>query len=134
MHLDRHALFRRHLDCVVRDDRAEQLELLAPDVVYEFPFATDRPRRIEGRDAFRRVMEPLWADARARGVRLALRDLRVIEAADPDVLVGELTFDVALATGARVQLDFVQILRANDGLIRHVREYANPVARRAIEG
>jgi hypothetical protein len=34
-------LLQLELDCVVRDDRAAQLDLLADDCSVEFPFATD---------------------------------------------------------------------------------------------
>jgi len=62
-------LLQLELDCVVRDDRTAQLELLAEDCICAFPFATDRPRRIVGRAEFRRVMErcgPRLAGAASR--------------------------------------------------------------------
>ena len=119
-------IFARQIECIENDDRAAQLELYAPDVVYEFPFANDRPRRIEGRDAFRCVMEPLWSAARARGVSVRCERASLIDGADPDVLVAE--FALALVGGSAT-LDFVQILRARDGKIVHLREYFSPVAR-----
>ena len=63
-------LFERQIECIMSDDRRAQMELYAEDVRYEFPFANDRPRLIESREAFRAIMTPLWDEARQRGVRV----------------------------------------------------------------
>ncbi|MDB4955231.1 MAG: hypothetical protein JWO36_2800 [Myxococcales bacterium] len=125
-------LFARQIECIEQDDRAAQLELYAPDVVYEFPFANDRPRRIEGRDAFRRMMEPLWTAARARSVKVKCAHTNLIDGADPTVLVAEFALD-SVVGGSSVTLEFVQVLRIRDDKIVHLREYFSPSARAEIE-
>jgi ketosteroid isomerase-like protein len=115
-------LLHLELDCVVRDDRAAQLELLADDCIFEFPFATDRPRRIVGRAEFRRIMEPMWAAARERGIAVRLAESTVLETSDPELVVAE--FVLAIDVGDNhMMLPFVQFLRARNDRIVHVREY-----------
>ena len=125
-------LFARQIECIENDDRAAQLELYAPEVVYEFPFANDRPRRIDGRDAFRRVMEPLWATARARGVKVKCGRTSLIDGVDPNVLVAEFALDCTVG-GSSVSVDFVQVLRIRDDKIVQLREYFSPSARAEID-
>jgi ketosteroid isomerase-like protein len=119
-------VFARQIECIERDDRVAQMELYTEDVVYEFPFANDRPRRIEGRDEFRRVMEPLWAAARARGIEVRCASTSLIDGADPNVLVAEFAFEVV---GSGRRIEFVQVLRIRDGRIAQLREYFSPVVR-----
>ena len=121
-------LLHLELDCVVRDDRAAQLELLADDCIFEFPFATDRPRRIEGRAEIRRIMEPMWAAARQRRVEVRLGKLVVMAARDPELVVAE--FELAIdVDNTHTTLPFVQFLRARNDRIVHVREYFSAAAR-----
>jgi hypothetical protein len=125
------ALFERQIECIRRDDRAAQMQLYADDLLYEFPFATDRPRRLAGRDAFFRVMGPLWEQARQQGVKVVGCDARLHETRDPDLLVAEFTLAIEVAA-RRIELPFVQIIRARDGRIAAVREYFSPAARSEV--
>lgn len=122
------ALFDMQIDCLKRDDREAQMRLYADDLLYEFPFATDRPRRIEGRDAFLAVMQPLWERVRAQGVRIAGIRTEVHETGDPDFIVAEFAFAVD-AGGNTVDFPFVQFFRTRNGKIAAVREYFSPRGR-----
>jgi steroid delta-isomerase-like uncharacterized protein len=121
-------LFEKQIDCLFRDDREAQAKLYADDLLYEFPFATDRPRRIEGRDAFLAVMQPLWQQARQRHVKIAGYREQIHETADPDFIVAEFAFDVE-ADGRTVEVPFVQFFRVRDGRIAAVSEYFSTSAR-----
>jgi ketosteroid isomerase-like protein len=122
------ALFDIQIDCLKRDDREAQMKLYADDLVYEFPFATDRPRRIEGRDAFIAVMKPLWERVRGQGVKIAGIRTQVHETADPDFIVAEFAFAVG-TDGNTVEFPFVQFFWTRDGKIAAVREYFSPRGR-----
>jgi uncharacterized protein len=122
------ALFDRQIDCLRRDDRMAQAELYADDLVYDFPFAVDRPRHIEGKEAFLAVMRPMWEAVRGRAVNIVGYREEITETADPDFLVAEFTF-VVQASGGPVDVSFVQFFRTRNGKIAAVREYFSPVAR-----
>jgi len=122
------AIFERQIACIRDDDRETQLKLYAEDCLYEFPFAVDRPRRIVGRDEIRRVMTPLWEDARRKGVRIAGYEGTLHETTDPEVAIAE--FTLSIAVGAAVSpISFVQVMRVRDGQIVALREYFSPHAR-----
>ncbi len=87
-------LFEKQMACVRNDDRDAQLQLYGEDCVYEFPFANDRPRRIVGPSEIRRVMTPLWEEARAKGVRVTGYEGILHETADPDLLIAEFTLSI----------------------------------------
>ena len=122
------AVFARQLDCITADDRAAQLRLYTDDLTYEFPFATDRPRVIHGRDAFARVMVPLWDQARALGVKITGSEHVLHQTSDPERIVAEFTLAIDVQQ-KRGEMRFVQFLWIRDGLIAAVREYFNPQAR-----
>jgi ketosteroid isomerase-like protein len=121
-------MFERQIACIRDDDRETQLRLYAEDCVYEFPFATDRPRRVVGRDEIRRVMTPLWEEARRKGVRIAGYEGTLHETIDPEVVIAEFTLSVAIGE-ALSRLSFVQVMHVRDGQIVSVREYFSPHAR-----
>jgi ketosteroid isomerase-like protein len=126
--LDVRALFEKQIDCIVTDDREAQAKLYADDLLYEFPFATDRPRRIEGRDACNTVMQTLWQQARQRHVKITGYRGQIHETADPDFIVAECAFDIEI-DGRTIEGPFVQFFRARGGRITAVREYFSPGAR-----
>ncbi|HTE53016.1 MAG TPA: nuclear transport factor 2 family protein [Kofleriaceae bacterium] len=124
---DAERVFRRQLECVRKDDREAQLALYSENCIFEFPFATDRPRRLAGRDEFRRVMTPLWAEARRLGVVVTGCDAVVHMTTDPEVIVAE--FTLTLAGAAEARIPFVQVVRVRDGRIAEIREYFSQAAR-----
>jgi uncharacterized protein len=126
------ALFETQIACLARDDREAQMDLYADDLVYEFPFATDRPRRIEGREAFREVMSPFWEQGRKRGAKLAGWRADIHDTGDPDLIIAEFSFTIELE-GKTFEVPYVQFFRTRAGKIVAVREYSNPTARAEIE-
>jgi ketosteroid isomerase-like protein len=124
------ALFERQIEAALSDDRRAQLDLLAEDCVWEFPFTPGgRPRRTIGRSEIERVMMPGWQRAREAGIRGARISEVIHETSDPNMIVAE--FEIRLevaATGRAHQVPFVQVLRARDGKIAELREYFDPGA------
>lgn len=120
-------LCRLQLDCVVNDDRLTQLGLYSEDLHYEFPFANDRPRLIDGRDAFRKVMEPIWERRRKNKMALLLGKFE-FHATD-EVGLYLAVFELKAVTEADkepVSSLCVQLLRIHDGHIVEVREFFEP--------
>jgi uncharacterized protein len=120
--------FERQMACICNDDRDAQLQLYTEDCVYEFPFANDRPRRIVGRSEIRRVMTPLWEDARRKGVRVTGYEGTLHETSDPDLLIAEFSLSIEVGS-ARTTIPFVQFFRVRGEHIAAVREYFSPQAR-----
>src|SRR4029453_5114134 len=101
-------------------DMDAQADLYAVEGVLEWPFAPDgMPRRVEGREAIRRVLAPLGQRASDAGHHLlGYRSGVVHETTDPEVIVVE--FDVqgeVLPVGQAYQLSYIQVLRVRDGEI-----------------
>lgn len=129
------ALFDRLIQCLMADEREQQLALYSEDCVWEFPFAAgDRPRRLEGLEAVRRAMTPLWDQARQAGARvIGFEPLAIHETSDSEVIVAEFHLQVEVL-GKSQRLLFVQVLRARGGKFVEHREYFNPQLRaRLIE-
>lgn len=120
-------LFKLQLNCVVNDDRKTQMEIYAEDLRYEFPFANDRPKVIEGRDAFKKAMEPIWERRRKNNIQLAL-DKYEFHATDEAGLFLAVFVLKAFLDNKRepVSSPCVQLLRIQDGYIVEVREYFEP--------
>jgi ketosteroid isomerase-like protein len=124
-------LFERQIECIMSDDRRAQMELYAEDVRYEFPFANDRPRLIETREAFWSVMTPLWAEARQRGVKVVGCKHDFHETDENGLFLAVFDLEVAVA-GNIISLPFVQLIRIQDGQIVEVREYFSPSRRQEV--
>lgn len=105
-------------------------DCFAEDGVLELPFAPGgMPRRIVGRDAIRRTLEPSYRAARASGRKiLEYRDLRLLETSDREVVTVELTLVGAHADGTRYELPFVQVIRVRGGEIVEMRDYFDSLA------
>ncbi len=107
------------------------VECFAEDGVLELPFAPPGvPRRLEGRVAIRRMLEPAYRAAREAGRQiLGYRDQRVrVDAEDPEVVVHEFTIDGRDELGAATSNAFVQVIRVRDGLIVEMRDYFDSFA------
>ncbi len=103
-------------------------ERLADDVVIETPFAPpDRPRRVEGREAWLAIAAPGRA---ALPVRIEeCRDVVVHDTADPEVIVVEYTLaGTVTSTRQRSSAAFIGVLRTRDGKVVHWREYQDTLA------
>ena len=75
----------------VREYDLAYTDWFAPDGVLELPFAPPpMPRRVQGRDAIRALLEPRYAAARAAGRRIVeYANLRIHQTTDPEVIVAE---------------------------------------------
>jgi ketosteroid isomerase-like protein len=120
-------VFKLQLKCVVNDDRKTQMGIYAKDLRYEFPFANDRPKLIEGRDAFKKVMEPIWERRRKNNIKLAL-DKYEFHATDEAGLFLAVFVLTAFFDNQKepVSSPCVQLLRIHNGYIVEVREYFEP--------
>ena len=120
-------VFKLQLKCVVNDDRKTQMEIYAEDLRYEFPFANDRPKLIEGRDAFKKVMEPIWERRRKNNIKLAV-DKYEFHATDEAGLFLAVFVLTAFIDNQNepVSSPCVQLLRIQNGNIIEVREYFEP--------
>jgi ketosteroid isomerase-like protein len=104
--------------------------LYAEDAVVVHPLAHPR-EPLTGREALRRH----FAAGARRGLELAVRDAVVHQTTDPEVVVGEFTYEGrVLATGRTFRLPNVFVLRVRDGLIVESRDYADHVAFAAATG
>jgi ketosteroid isomerase-like protein len=125
-------LFEQQIDCLIRNDKETQMALYTEDLRYEFPFATDRPGIIKGRDAFYAIMTPLWEEARRKGAKVTGCPRREFHATDePGLYLAVFTLDVT-AGGKTFPLPFVQLIRVRGNRIAEIREYFNPQARAEI--
>lgn len=117
----------RFLKAVVSPEPGDIADCYAAQVVIEMPFATGlAPARTETtREELRRRFAAGAASRRYTG----LRDVRVHETADPDVIVLEYTLDgTRTGDGEPFAMTFVMVLTFRDGLIAHSRDYTDPVA------
>jgi ketosteroid isomerase-like protein len=107
-------------------DLTGQADLYAADGVLEWPFApAGVPRRTEGREEIRRVLEALGHRVRGAGTRLTgLNSVVIHETLDPEVVIVELEAHAEVpATGMTYQLPYIQVLRIRDGQIASFRDY-----------
>ena len=120
-------VFKLQLDCVVNDDRQMQMGIYAEDLRYEFPFANDRPNLIEGRDTFKKVMEPIWERRRKNKRKLSV-DKYEFHATDEAGLFLAVFALIAFFDNQEepVSSPYVQLLRIHNGYIVEVREYFGP--------
>lgn len=112
-------------------------DLLADDVVIEFPFAPEgRPRRFAGRQAFGAYAGPERAAFQALQVRFdEFRNVTVHETSDPEVIVAEYELRGTLsALGRQTGASFVSVIRVRDGRIVGWREYQDTLAMTAALG
>jgi hypothetical protein len=121
-------LFEKQIDYLIRDDRNAQMELYTLDLRYELPFASDRPRLIEGRERFRIVMTPMWEEARRKGVKVTGSSHKFHATDEAGLFVATFSLDV-ISGEKTMSLPFVQFIRIRGDRICEVREYFNPSAR-----
>ena len=120
-------VFKFQLKCVVDDDRKAQMEIYAEDLRYEFPFANDRPKLIEGRDAFRKTMEPIWERRRKNNIQLALGKYEFHATDQAGLFLAVFELKAFMENQKEpISSPCVQLLRIQDGHILEVREYFEP--------
>ena len=117
----------RFLAAAVSPAPGDMADCYAERFVIELPFASGLgPERTE---ATREETRARFAAGAAARRYTAVRDLRVHETADPDVLIVEYRLDgIRVADGERFSLAFVMVLTFADGLIIHSRDYSDPIA------
>ena len=121
-------LFERQIECIISDDRKAQIGLYSEDLRYEFPFANNRLRLIEGLEAFKAVMTPLWDEARQRGVIVVGCKYEFHTTDELGLFVAVFDLEV-MAAGNTMLLPFVQLIRIKDDHITEMREYFSPSLR-----
>lgn len=120
-------LFSLQIKCVIDDDRITQMTLYSEDLHYEFPFANDRPKCIDGRDAFKKVMEPIWERRRRNNIALSADKLE-FHATD-EIGLYLATFVLIAENGRNtepISSPCVQLIRIHNGRITEVREFFEP--------
>jgi hypothetical protein len=117
----------RFLKAVVSPAPGDMADCYADQVVIEMPFASGLvPARLE---TTREEIRQRFAAGAAARRYTGLRDVRVHETADPDVVVLEYTLDgTRVGDGEPFTMTFVMVLTFRDGLIAHSRDYADPIA------
>lgn len=128
------AVFERLKQSVLDYDMNGQADLYAVDGVLEWPFAPPGlPRRVEGREAIRRLLATLGERAGAAGRQSREYDSVVIhETTDPDTIVVELDVRGESASGKLFRLSYIQVLTVRDGQIASFRDYWNPLELMAL--
>jgi ketosteroid isomerase-like protein len=119
----------RFLKAVVSPAPGDMADCYADQVVIEMPFAY-LPALASGRlETTREALRQRFAAGAASRRYTGLRDVRIHETADPDVLVIEYTLEgTRLSDGEPFTMTFVMVLTFRDGLIAHSRDYTDPVA------
>jgi uncharacterized protein len=117
----------RFFKAVVSPAPGDMADCYADQVVIEMPFASGlAPKRLE---TTREEIRQRFAAGAASRRYTALRDVRIHETGDPDVLVIEYTLDVMrVGDGEPFTMTFVMVLTFRDGLITHSRDYTDPIA------
>jgi ketosteroid isomerase-like protein len=118
-------VFQQALAGIQAGDLSDLLERCTDDVVFEFPFApADRPGRVEGRDAVREYLGPIFARTQTQG----LSSLVMHQTVDLAVAVIEFTATAQISGGPAREVSYVVVLTVRDGQIARYRDYWNPLA------
>jgi ketosteroid isomerase-like protein len=102
-------------------------EMFTPDGVVELPFPLPgTPPRIEGREAIRRVLAPVWRAQKDSGRRIEKVDPRVVhETGDPRLVVIEFDVHGVEPSGTPFRLSYVHVVTVRDGRIAVLRDYVD---------
>jgi ketosteroid isomerase-like protein len=118
-------VFARCMEMLMTKDMPGFLELMSPECVMEFPFAPPgKARRLEGSAELREHFVENAELVQVSGVN----ELTMHETTDPETIIVEFSGDgVALATGAKIDVGFIAVFTARDGLCVRYRDYWNPL-------
>lgn len=113
------------LDLLLAKDMPGFIGLYADDAVMEFPFAPPgAPRRLDGRQQVHDYLIDYPASIDIHEIS----DVNLMPTTDPEVLVAEFTArGLMVASGTPYQARYIAVLTIRDGLIRHYRDYWNPM-------
>jgi ketosteroid isomerase-like protein len=118
-------VLKQTMPAMLRGDIEDLLGSCTEDVVFEFPFApADRPRRVEGHDAIRAYLQPIFGRMQIQKIT----SLEVHQSVDPSVAIIEFTMRVEVGDGSTRELSYIDILTVRDGRIASFRDYWNPLA------
>jgi|WetSurMetagenome_2_1015567.scaffolds.fasta_scaffold560074_1 hypothetical protein len=120
-------IFKLQIDCVEKDNREKQLQLYSKNLHYEFPFANDRPRIIDGVDNFKEVMSPIWERRRKNNIDIQLVKYEFYSADERGLYI--VVFDLKAIfcdKNESVTSTCIQFIKIVDGLITAVKEYFEP--------
>lgn len=101
-------------------------ELLAPDVICEWPYppVADGPTELRGRD----TMEAFFSAGMTHFDPYRYEITRVFDLVDPTQLIAEYHSQTRLKqTGAPYRNNYLSIFHFDGGLVSYWREYLNPV-------
>lgn len=124
-------IFDENLRLMTTDTRAWS-ELLAEDVVVEFPYASALgwPGRLDGREAaYNHVANslPMMPD-------LTFSNVRKYPTTNPNVMWAEVHGSANVpSTGKKYEQDYAVKLTLSNGKVAHYSEYWNPLAMKAYE-
>lgn len=119
-------LLRKSFDRFTAKDMRGWVDLCAPDVVAEFPFApAGLPSRIEGREALFEYLKgyPDVIDVKS------LPTMRIYATDDPNVAVADWSVSGrVLSNGNPYEMSYATFATFRDGALVNYREYWNPMA------
>jgi uncharacterized protein len=122
-HATGRALLARYHRAMLDKNAGDLAELYAVDGVHEFPLLSPFfPQRLDGREEVRRHYGAVWGASPIR--ILEMREVAVHETQDPQVIIGEAQFTAEATPGGKTfALSFLVVMRVEDGLIVHLRDY-----------
>jgi uncharacterized protein len=98
--------------------------LFAEDAVYEFPYASNTPERLEGKEAIYNYMKNVPAQMQD----LRFTNIRVYPTTNPNLLWAEFHGEAVIAsTGRHYRQDYAIRLETKEGKIVRYCEYWNPM-------
>ncbi|WP_243790302.1 nuclear transport factor 2 family protein [Saccharopolyspora gloriosae] len=114
----------RFTTSLLAKDMAGAIELFAPNVVFEAPFAANTPARVDGREGMRAYLEGYPDRVDITGFPAYV----LHETADPDTVIAEFTaHGRTVRTGQPYVMPYIAVLTVRDGLITSYRDYWSPV-------
>ena len=118
-------LLQQHFQALIADNAQWQTRI-AEDAVWELPFADSlgHPCRLSGRDEL--IRHANWFGGAVENFRFF--DLRLYLAADPETAIAEVRAEGRIkATGRIYQQEYIVFLYSQNGKIRLLREYFDPI-------
>lgn len=118
-------VFGRCMQFLLAKDMEGFLAMLSPDCAMEFPFAPPgKPRVVAGEAALREYFLDYAELVEITGVK----ELVMHETKDPETIVVEFSGDgLGIAAGKAVEVGFIAVFTARDGLCVKYRDYWNPL-------
>ena len=105
------------------------IDCFAPDAIMEWPFRVKGvPARLEGRDAIRAAVEPVWQRAKAAKRRITGHErVAFHQTTDPEIAIVEFDMVGDTALGPFCQT-VVYVLRVCQGRVLLLREFVDTAA------